>query len=192
MKRRNPTSEELYKRFHGRASTKESVIEVEDADFNSHPDLAKLGDLMSLTVGEGIELTGKYLNQPKPLDDEEDSWCVQIDFDQQRPVAVAAEPNGKQIFFVGGDQDIARYLSEFPVDASKEFIVLGPCIRIEYLTEKGFDQFRPTRYFHATGEESGEYPGDNGANPILLFNRVRRKLFLQGGVYTVKPDGIVD
>jgi hypothetical protein len=190
MKRRNPTSDDLYQKFHGRRASKSTVIEVNEADYGSHPDLAKLGDLLSLTVGVDVKLTGKHLNQPEAM--EEDAWCVEIKFDPQRPVAVAAEPDGKQLFFVKGDQDISRYLDKFPVDRGKELLDLGPCIRLEYFTEKGFDHFQPTAYFHATGEESGEYPGDNGFNPTLLFNRIRRKLYLVGGVYHVEPDGIVD
>ena len=190
MKRRNPTSDDLYQKFHGRRASKSTVIEVNEADYGSHPALAKLGDLLSLTVGQDVKLTGKHLNQPEAM--EEDAWCVEIKFDPQRPVAVAAEPDGKQIFFVKGDQDISRYLDKFPVDRGKELLDLGPCIRLEYFTEKGFDHFQPTAYFHATGEESGEYPGDNGFNPTLLFNRIRRKLYLVGGVYNVEPDGIVD
>jgi len=190
MSRRNPTSEDLYKSFHGRRAAKSTIIEVNEADYGSHPDLAKLGDLISLTVGEGVRLTGKHLNQAEALNDE--AWCAEILIDQQRPADVAAEPTGKQIYFVRGNQDISLQLDKFPVDRGKELLDLGPCIRIEYFTEKGFDKFRPTAYFHAFGEESGDFPGDNGFTPTLLFNRIRRRLYLVGGVYHVEPDGIVD
>jgi hypothetical protein len=78
------------------------------------------------------------------------------------------------------------------VDPTKELITLGPCVRIEYFTTKDFDHRRPTGYFHAFGEESGGFPGDNGSTPTLIFNRIRRKLFLVGGVYHIEGDGIVD
>ena len=186
---RNPaTSDDLYKKFHGRRG-KDVFLQVEDADFNSHKDLAALGKLISLTVGEGVKLTGKFLDQPEAFED--DAWAVKLEFPLNAPV-VAAQPEGSQMFFVGGNQDISRYLAKFPVDTSKELIPLGPCIRIEYHTEKRFDRFQPVNYFHALGEESGEYPGENGANPILLYNRIRRKLYLVGGSYHVKPEGIVD
>jgi hypothetical protein len=188
--KRNPTSDDLYQKFHGRRAARSTIIEVNEADYGSHPDLAKLGDSLSLHVGQGVKLTGKHLNQAEAF--EEDAWCVEIKFDKQRPVDVAAEPEGKQIYFVRGNQDISQQLAEFPVDPHKELLDLGPCIRIEYFTEKGFDQFQPTAYFHAFGEESGEFPGDNGFTPTLLFNRIRRRLYLVGGVYHVEPDGIVD
>src|SRR5579864_8624363 len=98
MTSRNPTSDDLYKKFHGRRAAKSTIIEVNEADYGSHPDLAKLGDLLSLTVGQGVKLTGKHLNQPEAF--EEDAWCVEISIDRQRPADVASEPNGKQIYFV--------------------------------------------------------------------------------------------
>jgi hypothetical protein len=195
--KRNPeTSEDLYKTFHGRAAAKDKVIELDEgelqADYNSHPDLAKLGDGVSLTCGEGVELTGKHLNVPKPAFDESDCWATTIELDKTRVVDVAGVPGGKQIYFVKGDQDISAYLDKFPVDPEKELIDLGPCLRIEYFAQKKFDAYQPTIYFHCFGEESGQYPGDEEFCPSLLFNRVRKKLYLVGGVYTIKSDGIID
>jgi len=193
MKRNQETSEQLYRTFHGRPASKDKIIELDEgeleADYNSHPDLAKLGDGVSLTCGEGVELTGKHLNVAKPAFDESDCWATTIDLDKMRVVDVAGVPNGTQIYFVGGDQDISLYLDKFPVDPEKELINLGPCIRIEYLTEKKFDQFQPTSYFHCFGEESGAYPGDEEFCPMLLYNRVRKRLYLVGGVYKIKRDG---
>ncbi len=123
---------------------------------------------------------------------EDGGWACEIDFDFNRAPDVAAEPSGKQIYFVRGDQDIGEYLAKLPVDSRKELIDLGPCIRLEYFTQKKFDNFADVKYFHAFGEETGEFPGDNGANPRLMYHRVRRRLALVGGVYTIKPDGIVD
>jgi hypothetical protein len=189
---RNPasTSEDLYRNFHGKKHSRITTIQVEEADYGSHPDLAQLGKLVSLTVGEGVKLTGKFLNIPEAMED--GAWAQEIGFDHNVP-DVAAEPAGKQIYFVGGNQDISSFLGRFPgIDRSKELLDLGPCIRLEYLTQKRFDKFQDVSYFHALGEETGEYPGDNGANPRLLYNRIRRRLYLVGGKYHVKPEGIVD
>ena len=189
-RKRNQSSEELYTKFHGRGPNKTFDTGLPIADYGSHPDLAQLGRLISLTVGEGVKLTGNLLDRPELVED--GGWACQIDFDFNRAPDVAAEPSGKQIFFVGGDQDISAYLSKLPVDRAKELLDLGPCIRLEYFTQKKFDQVRDVSYFHALGEETGEYPGDNGANPRLMYHRVRRKLALVGGLYTIKPEGIVD
>jgi len=192
--KRNPTSEDLYKTFHGRAASKDKIIELDEgefeADYNSHPDLAKLGDGVSLTCGEGVELTGNTLSQIKPASEDTECWAVEIVLDRQRVVDVAGEPGGKQIFFVGGDQDVSHQLDKFPgVDPEKELINLGPCLKIEYQTEKKFDNFVPIVYFHAFGEESGDYPGDERYCPTLLYNRIRKRLYLVGGVYKIKRDG---
>lgn len=196
--KRNPTSDDLFKKFHGYGANKDTIVELQEgalqADYNSHPDLAKLGDGIELHVGENIGLKGKDLDRPYALEHgDEYAWCVKISLSQQRIVDVAGEPNGKQIYFVKGDQDISLQLSEIPiVDPTKELITLGPCVRIAYLTTKDFDHRQPTIYFHAFGEESGGFAGDNGFTPTLLFNRIRRRLYLVGGVYHVEPDGIVD
>lgn len=192
---RNPvTSDDLFKKFHGRTGTNRIIGLREgdlEADYNSHPDLANLGKLVSLYVGEGVKLTGKFLHVPEVMED--GAWAVEIDFQKKpNPPDVASEPDGHHIYFVGGNQDITEYLARFPVDRTKELLDLGPCLRLEYFTQKAFDRQRDIKYFHALGEESGDYPGDNGANPRLLYNRIRRRLYLVGGQYHVKPEGIVD
>ena len=161
------------------------------ADFNSHPDLAALGVAVSLVVGERVRLIlgERGIKEVERLEaDDKRAWFEQIWFDRNQP-QVAAEPSGRQLFFVGGNQDISEYLRKIPADVGKELIDCGPCLLMEYKTQKGFDGFRTVTYFHALGEESGGFPGDNGHNPRLMYNRVRRRLALVGGRYKIKPDG---
>lgn len=192
--RRNPnkTAEELYQQFHGRAPDR--VSQYFDVDYNSHPKLSQLGLLVSLWVGERCEMLteeSRGVVGAENLDPENPGWCVHLEFDQPFP-HLAAEPDGRQLYFVGGNQDIDRYLQKFHVDTTKDLIDLGPALVVEYRSEKRFDNFRTIDYFHGLGEKSGKFLGDNGLNPRLVYNRIRRKLALYGGVYRVKPEGIVD
>jgi hypothetical protein len=196
VKRRNAgeqSAEQLYTDFHGRAPSKTKTF-PSDVDYNNHPKLAQLGVANSLWVGERCELIlheRRGVTEIRHTDPDDEGWCVRIDF-KWNPPDVASEPSGRQMYFVGGNQDISAYLRQFHVDERKDWIDLGPCVLIEYETQKEFDKFEPYVYFHALGEETGEYPGDNGLNPRLMYNRVRKRLFLSGGSYVVKPEGIVD
>jgi len=193
-RKRNASAEELYTEFHGRGPNKTLDSGMPAADYNSHKKLAQLGTLVSLYVGERIRLRmseSKGITGYDNLDDGNPGWLGQFEFNNNPP-ELTAEKNGHQIFFLGGNQDISRYLGSLDVDLRKELLDLGPCVCVEYSTEKHFDDYRRIVYFHALGEESGKFPGDNGLNPRLMYNRVNRRLYLVGGRYTVKPEGIVD
>jgi hypothetical protein len=182
----------LYTEFHGKAPDKIYDTNLPTADYGTHPELAQLGKLVSIMVGQGIKLTGKDLDQAEPLYEDDEHWQEMIWWGKEEAPDVAAEPAGRQIYLIGGNQDLTGSLSRFPVDPTKDLIDLGPCLRLEYFTRKKFDQFRGISYFHALGEETGGFPGDNGQNPRLVFDKVRKLLYLVGGVYTIKPAGITD
>lgn len=92
-------------------------------------------------------------------------------------------PDGNNIYFVGGDQSIDFAALGFSSD--KDFVELGPCGYIVYDTTKGFHDFRRTNYWHRFGEEDGIFPR-------LGYDRLNRTLFLLGGNYRVKREGIVN
>ena len=71
------------------------------------------------------------------------------------------------------------------IASDKDMIELGPCMYIEYYTVKGFHDFEPTNYWHLFGEE-------DEIRPILCYDRLNKQLFLMGGNYTVKYEGIVN
>ncbi|MGH9501664.1 MAG: hypothetical protein ACRD20_02305 [Terriglobales bacterium] len=178
--RKNPGAEELYRKFHGRGPDKSYDVMVPVTDpYNAHPEIAQLGKLLSLTVGEDIELVGAAGTLPKG-----EGWARQIHFDSKQP-DVAAEPGGTQIYFAGGDQNLDAMLADLGADPRKEILDLGFCYRIEYTTQKKFDQFRPTDYWHLFGEETG-------VQPRLLYDRVHKLITLAGGEYVIKPEGIVN
>ena len=143
---RNPEdsgSDKMYRTFHGkRGKTIDTGLPI--ADFNSHPHLAALGVAVSVVIGERVRiiLDDKGVKEVERLEaDDKRAWFEQIGFDRNPP-QVASEPSGKQIFFVGGNQDISAELRNTPVDTSKELIDCGPCLLLEYKTQKGFDDFR--------------------------------------------------
>ena len=96
---------------------------------------------------------------------------------------VITTPDGGNLYFNGGDQAID--FAALDIGGDKDLIELGPCTYICYLTTKGFHDFAPTKYWHRFGEE-------DGILPKLGYDRLNRTLFLIGGNYQVKREGIVN
>lgn len=155
---------ELFQSFQGRKP--EEILEVRSEAIRRR-DYAKLGDLVALTV------VGPRRHEYK------------IDFAGGDDVMAVASANGRQIYFIGGNQDIRPMLGDLEVDATKDFVEVGPCVEIEYFTHKALDNFEPIRYFHRFGEESGDVP-------VLAFDQLNLQLLLVGGAYEIKPEGITN
>lgn len=100
-------------------------------------------------------------------------------------VRVAASGNGRQLCFVGGDQQLDLQSIALAADPDKDHVAIGPVKQIDYFTSKAFHNFEPTQYFHRFGEEGGSLP-------ILCFDTLNQALYLVGGDYRVKPEGIVN
>lgn len=92
-------------------------------------------------------------------------------------------PDGHNIYFIGGDQEID--LEALGISSTKDMVELGNCNYIAYHTVKGFHDFKPTPYAHEFGEESGVLP-------MLAYDRLNKTLFLLGGDFQVRPEGIVN
>lgn len=92
-------------------------------------------------------------------------------------------PEGTNIYFIGGDQRLN--LEAFGISSDKDFVEIGPCTFIMYDTVKGIHNFERTNYYHHFGEEDGVYP-------VLGYDRLNHSLFLIGGNYQVRPEGIVN
>lgn len=110
---------------------------------------------------------------------------VPIKFSERDKVMLACDPAGNQLYFVGGNQDVSQILKEAGIDSSKDLIVIGECQYIIYTTDKDFDNFEEKDYQHEFGEESGELP-------VLIFDKLNRQLYLTGGAYEIKREGIVN
>jgi hypothetical protein len=168
-KRANPSeadeAAEVYEEFHGKPS--EFVTTLQEKIV--YPgDLAELGTLISLAVAPpGTDLRGKV-------------ECQLLKF-RGKGVTVAGTGNRKEILFAGGDQSVDA--DQFSADAGKGQIVLGTCVEITYKTTKAFHDFQPIEYFHEFGEETG-------VRPLLAYDTRSERLYLIGGAYFIKPEGI--
>jgi hypothetical protein len=166
-------AELLAQDFHGR--TANDVLDVEEREiYDDHG--AVLG----------------YLEELGILTEDGDS-LIPIRFpydpdDARENVLVVSNPQGTNLEFIGGDQDI-DWRSVEGASAHGQYLVgVGPVLTIAYFTDKHHlsgpkSQARGTVYEHEFGEDDGELPQ-------LVFDRRNRKLLLVGGSYTVKPEGI--
>jgi hypothetical protein len=91
-------------------------------------------------------------------------------------VKLASSPDGKQLYCIGGDQNILPLLDER--SREKDFIDLGDGLEVAYLARKVHGEFRPIEYFHEFGEL-------NGAHPRLMFDKMRKQIFFIGGDYFI-------
>jgi hypothetical protein len=163
-RRRNPDAADLYESFHGKPATKETIVEEE---LHAPTKLADLGSLIELQVvlRDGVKL-------------------AEIGF-RGRGVRVAASGSGKELHLVGGSQ--ALELAELGCNdqAGKPNVLIGVAHKITYRTSKHFHDFVPSDYEHEFGE-------DTGVKPLLCYDPRSRKLYLVGGAYEIRPEGIVN
>src|SRR5208282_99722 len=164
----NPAAADLREAFTGRPA---EWVTIEDEPHMPAGDYAKLGRLQALYV--------------KPVTG---GQVMQINFGPgQAATAVVADETGVQIYFVGGDQDVSDSLSGFGArDEGDGVFLLGEARRIDYKQRKEhvpdpeIDEWR-----HEFGEESG-------VRPEVFFDSRNRRLLLEGGEYTIRPEGIVN
>jgi len=100
---------------------------------------------------------------------------------------LVADESARQLWFVGGDQDITAALGVFgPRQRGAGLFELGEARRIDYRQRKEHvahpehDSWR-----HEFGEESG-------VRPVVLFDATHKRLLLEGGEYVVRAEGIVN
>lgn len=96
---------------------------------------------------------------------------------------LVSTPDGSNLYLIGGDQSID--MAAMGIASDKDLVELGPCVYISYFTVKGFHDFEPTTYWHEFGEEDDIYP-------VLAYDRLNKNLFLLGGNYRVRPEGITN
>lgn len=173
-RKRNPdaTAEEMFEAFTGKPSTKSTVITEK---VHSPARLADLGELIEIAVilpegrhvaAIGFEARGVRLAAAR--------------FSKDGDATIASE-----LHIVGGDQEIDLRKLEAQAQAGKPSIVLGTAHTIAYRTSKHFHNFKESVYEHELGEETGE-------KPVLCYDPRSRKLYLAGGAYVVRPEGIVN
>lgn len=154
---------ELYEKFHGQSPQK--IVEVQESDVMRKV-YTGLGTLTELVI------------------DARSGKC-KITFPAEDGVQVASAPGGKQIYFIGGNQNIESQLENFGSDEAKDFVELGAAIKITYRTRKRIDNFDLVDYWHIAGEETNE-------PPFAFYDRLKRRIFLVGGRYRVEAPGIIN
>jgi hypothetical protein len=181
---------DLYTEFHGKAPTE--VLEVQRSAA-MRMDYTALGDLETLVfVLHGFDLeeyemfredmeheNGNLGRVRKPTD------SATLSFEARDKVKVASNPDGTQLYLLGGNQDLGPCLHDLGVDASKDLIDLGYCICIRYIAFKTQDKHRGGKYWHILGEESNQ-------PPRLFYDRLKREMAFAGGAYVVRAPGIIN
>lgn len=161
----NPTAEALRERFTG---ARVGRVQVMDEPHMPVGDYAMLGKLLSLYV--------------KPL-----KGGQVLEIKASGGTILVADESARQIYFVGGDQDVSAGLEQFgAVDRGAGLFELGEARRIDYRQRKEHvphpeaDSWR-----HDLGEESG-------IRPTVLFDSSAKRLLFEGGDYRVEEAGIIN
>jgi len=167
-RRQNPSAAAIREEFTGRPSERYFVQDVAGMPAG---DYAQLGELLALYV--------------KPVSG---GQRQQIDFRQgERPILLCDETR-RQLYFLGGEQDVSGALPAFGVHhaTGTEEILLGSLRRIDYKQRKEqAEQPELDEWRHELGEESHVFPD-------LYFDPVHTRLVVRGGEYEVRPEGIVN
>jgi hypothetical protein len=100
-------------------------------------------------------------------------------------VRVCAAPHGRDLYFAGGDQELDLEALGLAELLPRDRLPIGPVVSITYHSSKAFHNFEPMDYVHEFGEQSG-------VEPVLFYDTLNGSLYLEGGTYEVRPEGIVD
>ena len=147
--------------FHGRPPRKVTVVEEE---YRFQAECADLGSLTELQI---------KLPHGRAV------------LEGSRGIRVTCSPNGKQLYFVKGDQTVDLGAMGFTRDDERDHVEIGEIVSIVYFTSKEFHNFEPTEYRHKFGDEGGR-------RPTLHYDGLNERIFVSGGTYIVKPEGIVN
>lgn len=96
-----------------------------------------------------------------------------------KTVLLCSNEDGTQLYFVGGDQSINLKSIHMDGRWERDSMVLGVIYEVTYRTEKKFDKFKLTDYYHRLGEETKE-------EPTLRYDKLNEKLYIDGGQYKIK------
>jgi hypothetical protein len=168
-RKRNPESDaaELSEQFHGRPA--ETVTTLTE-DMVERVDFMEVGDLVELKV-----------QTPSGYD-----VVLQFPPKGKATVKLCASPDGKQLYFRGGDQKVP--LDEIHMGAEKwkrDRMVLGELRSTVYRAEKAFDKFKTHDYEHKNSEISKRYP-------VLIYDALNDHLEVAGGTGFITWRGLED
>jgi hypothetical protein len=158
--RRNPSDTKeavkLFGTFHGRDATQ--IVEKQESAA-IRLDYTALGDLDYIKIETP---QGEY---------------AQLDFEGDG-VKLASSPDGKQLYCIGGNQNLAGVLDADSLQ--KDFIDLGEAREVQYVARKVHSDppFEPVSWFHKFGEKGG-------ALPRLMYDKLRKRIYFVGGEYFI-------
>lgn len=180
----SPKVLQMAESFHGREV--ETITDYEELD-NYESELADLGELREL------EIVAKGRKS-----------VIALTFDKDCP-RLATRADGKQLYFVGGDQELSEDVledlrrkgaDELSVHGGtlekgdKRILPIGTVHTIAYFADKHHlegtkKQRKGVEYEHTFGEE-------NGIKPVLAYDVMNMGMILLGGDYRVEDVGIVN
>lgn len=159
------TAADVFEGFHGTPATRTEVVEekllIDD-------DLAQCGPLISIRCKV---VTG---------------FTTTIKFHPDRMPDLTSSKDRNQLYATGGDQELdLDGLGFTEPEQRKALMVIGIAKQVTYFTQKGFDNFEPTDYFHDLGEETGK-------RPTLIYDALNKTILFAGGEYRVLNEGITN
>ncbi|MDA4120391.1 MAG: hypothetical protein OK436_07365, partial [Thaumarchaeota archaeon] len=92
---------------------------------------------------------------------------------------LCSNEDGNQLYLLGGDQSLDLSSIHMDGDWERDSMVIGVVCEVTYRTEKEFDKFQLTDYYHRLGEETGD-------EPMLRYDRMNEKLYIDGGKYRIE------
>lgn len=163
-------AEEMAESFHGRPVR--DIIEIEEREVYSEW-AGVLGELQRLDI---------------LMEDGRNFQSIEFDWEEGgRDNVMVVAGDDHNIEFVGGDQSIPWQEIEGASKTEKNIVIVGPVCEIDYFADKhhlGNDEQKyGITYFHEFGDEGGDLPW-------LAYDTRNEKLLLQGGDYTIEPEGI--
>jgi hypothetical protein len=97
---------------------------------------------------------------------------------------LCSNESGTSLYLEGGDQSLDLASLGFPSDLTRDSMVIGECVTIYYETQKDFDKFEITQYYHEFGVD--EDTKVKVERPQLRYDNMNGKQYLDGGAYVIK------
>ncbi len=97
---------------------------------------------------------------------------------------LCSNESGTSLYFEGGDQSLDLASLGFTSDLLRDSMIIGDVIMIYYETQKDFDAFEITQYYHEFGKD--EDTKQKVERPVLRYDNMNGKQYLDGGAYVIK------